>query len=439
MNSTALNACMRPGKLFFALAILGGGLQLSNAADTSLSLGYSLQRSDNIQLAPVNKQEEWINTASVSYGFQENSVFLEGGVRGSAEYRDYRHDTYSDESVFGLNANLRWKILPERLTWTVEDFFTQTAVNPLDPATPSNRQDTNVFATGPDYTLKFSPVNSLQLGARYTDTTFETSDLNNTHKTGSIRWFYVASPLTTLIFNYGAEAVEYKNEILNPNFDRQDVFLQITRQQSTNLFLLEAGVTSIQRDRAEDIDGSRERFSWTHQLTPTSTLNLSASTELSDVTRETQAVAATELTTIPGDIVSSDIFRSKKADIVFTHRRGSGRDVVSLFRHEDDFQISSSDEIRRGGNINVGYDFTAELTGGLFASSSKVENSSVMPIVKYKDTNVGLNLSDRLTRTINLGFELNQKKRVSEDQLRTYTENRVMLSLFYVSASRLQR
>ncbi len=439
MNPAVLNACMWLGKSLLVIAILGGGLQRAYAADTSFGLGYSLQRTDNIQLAPENKQEEWINIATVSYGLQEHSVLLEAGIRGSVAYHDYRHDTSSDESVAGLNASLQWKILPERFTWTVDDYFTQTAIRPLDPATPTNRQDTNVFSTGPDYTIKLSPVNSLQFGARYTDNTFETSDLDSTRNTGNVRWFHVLSPLTTLIFNYGTESVDYKNENLNPNFDRQDAFLQITRQHSRNSFLLEGGTTSIQRDRAEDVNGSRQRFSWMRQMTPTSTLNLSLSSELSDVTRETQVAATTGVSGIPGNIVSNDVFRSKKADLSFTHRRGSGNDVVSLFRHEDDFQASSSDEIRRGGNINVGYEFTAELTAELFAGSSKIENSSTTPSVEYKDTNAGLRLSNRLSSTVSLGFELNRQKRANENSLLTYTENRAMLSLSYASASRMAR
>ncbi len=175
------------------------------------------------------------------------------------------------------------------------------------------------------------------------------------------------------------------------------------------------------------------------QMTPTSTLNLSLSSELSDVTRETQAAATTGVSGIPGNIVSNDVFRSKKADLSFTHRRGSGNDVVSLFRHEDDFQASSSDEIRRGGNINVGYEFTAELTAELFAGSSKIENSSTTPSVEYKDTNAGLRLSNRLSSTVSLGFELNRQKRANENSLLTYTENRAMLSLSYASASRMAR
>jgi len=439
VHSSVLDACTRLGRPFLVLALFGGVLQRGNAADTLFSLGYSLQHSDNIQLAPANKQNEWINTATVSYAFQENSVSLEGGVQGSAAYHDYRRNTFSDRSVFGLNANLKWKILPERFWWTLEDFFTQTAIQPLEPDTPTNRQNANVFSTGPNYTLRLSPVHSMQFGARHTESSFEKSDLDSTRNTGNVGWIYQATPRTTLTLNYSAEAVDYKNETLNPNFDRQDAFLQISHRLSRNLFLLEGGSTSIHRDRAADVDGSRERFSWTRELTPASTFNLSVSSELSDVTRETLAAAATAEPGIPGNIVDGDVFRSKKADLVFTHRRTYGSDVVSLFRHEQDFQISPSDQERRGGNINVGYDFTAAVTGVFFASSAKVVSTGVTPVTEYKDTIIGLSLSDRLTKTLNLGFELSQKQRDSVDPLRTYTENRASLTLSYSSASRLSR
>ncbi len=437
MRSNSIDAHAWPSRFFLALALMGGAGPRVHAADTLFSLGYSLQHSDNIQLAHANKQGEWISTATVSYALQESSVSLEGAVRGHAAYNDYRHKTFSDESVFGLNANLKWKISPERFWWTLEDVFTQTAIRPLEPDIPTNRQNTNVISTGPDYILRLSPVQSMQFGVRHTESSFEESDLDSTRNTGNVGWIYQVTPRTTLSLNYSAEAVDYKNEILNPNFDRQDAFLQVSHRLSRNLVLLEGGSTSIRRDGEADIDGSRQSFSWTRELTPTSTFTLSASSILSDVTRETLAAAATAEPGVRVNIVVGDVFRSKKADIAFTHRRTYGSDAVSLFMSEQDYRISPSDQESRGGNLNVGYEFTEAVTGSVFASRAKVVNTGVTPEQKYKDTSFGLRLSERLTKTLNLGLELSRKQRDNADQLQTYTENRVSLSISYSSVSRL--
>ena len=297
-----------------------------------------MEYSDNIRLAPNNEEEEWTNVLTVGASLLENSASLDAKIQAQASYRDYRDDIYSDESVFGLGANILWKISPDRFSWVVEDYLTQTSVLSLGVDTPANRQKFNVFSTGPDLKAPLSPVQSLQIGARYTRNTYETKDLDNTRHTGELSWVHRASPVTTLSLNYNAQTVRYDDTAVNTDFDRQDTFLQIENRLSRNILVLSAGTTSIQQDFVPDEEGSLGRFSWTRIVSPVSTFNLSVASELSDVGRQALAAGQAALDTqqnIPAASNTSDIFRNKSAIVSFNHTRAYGRDSISLFKTKD--------------------------------------------------------------------------------------------------------
>ena len=133
------------------IAITANLMPIARAAETSSNAGYSLEYTDNARLIPNDKKDEWTHVLSAGLSYLENSKTLDARVRAQAAYRKYKNNIFSDDTVLGLNANLLWRISPDRFSWTLEDYLTQTAIQSLGPDTPSNRQQTNVFTTGPDF------------------------------------------------------------------------------------------------------------------------------------------------------------------------------------------------------------------------------------------------------------------------------------------------
>jgi hypothetical protein len=411
---------------------------LANASESSFSLGYTLDYSDNALLVHTNQKEEWTHVLSAGLSYLENSKAIDARVQAQAAYRKYKNNIFADDTVLGLNANLLWRISPDRFSWTLEDYLTQTAIQSLRPDTPSNRQQTNVFTTGPDFKLRLSPVQVLQFGVRHTRNTYETSDLDNTRNSGAVKWIYQSSPSTTLSLNYDAQKVNYDNEILNPNFDRQDAFLGIEKRLSSNFFVLNAGATSIQREKVPDVDGSLGRFSWTRLVSPVSTFALSISSELSDVGREALAAGQTappNQQSVPGASVTGDVFRAKNASVTFTHRRVFGSDVIEMFKSKNEYKLSHAEEERKGGSFDISYELSEALAASVFARYVKTESAVVTPAAVFTDKNYGLRFSDRLTRNLNLGLVLSQNRRDNVDILQSYTERHAMLTLSYNDSS----
>jgi len=429
-----ISTCSRLGHAVVILVITANLPPTARAADIAGSVGYQMEYSDNIRLAPNNEEEEWTNVLTVGASLLENSASLDAKIQAQASYRDYRDDIYSDESVFGLGANILWKISPDRFSWVVEDYLTQTSVLSLGVDTPANRQKFNVFSTGPDLKAQLSPVQSLQFGARYTRNTYETTDLDNTRHTGELSWVHRASPVTTLSLNYNAQTVRYDDTAVNTDFDRQDTFLQIENRLSRNILVLSAGTTSIQQDFVPDEEGSLGRFSWTRIVSPVSTFNLSVASELSDVGRQALAAGQAALDTqqnIPAASNTSDIFRNKSAIVSFNHTRAYGRDSISLFKTKDEYKLSPVEEQRKGGNIDIGFEYAGTRATSVFARRTTTESNSTTPVTEYKDVNYGLRFSDRFARYFTVGLELGRNKRENVDVLLGYTERHAILTFTY--------
>jgi len=438
VSSNYRSTCSLLGHTAAALVITANLMPIARAADATSNAGYSLEYTDNAQLAPNNKKDEWTHVLSAGLSYLENSRTLDARVHAQAAYRKYKNNIFSDDTVLGADANLLWRISPDRFSWTLEDYLTQTAIQSLRPDTPSNRQQTNVFTTGPDFKLRLSPVQVLQFGVRYTRNTYETSDVDSTRNSGTVKWIYQSSPSTTLSLNYDAQKVNYDNEILNPNFDRQDAFLGIENRLSSNIFVLNAGATSIQREKVPDVDGSLARFSWTRLVSPVSTFALSISSELSDVGRQALAAGQTAPSNqqnVPGASVTGDVFRTKNASVTFTHRRVFGSDVIGLFKSKSEYKLSHAEEERKGGSFDISYELSGALAASVFARYVKTESAVVTPAAVFTDKNYGLRFSDRLTRNLSLGLVLSQNRRDHVDILQSYTERHAMLTLSYNDSS----
>lgn len=403
------------------------------ALETNYTLGYAIEHSDNINLSPENREKEWISVPAVGVALREDTGALESRLSARAQYRDYLRDTFADETRFDLNGAAVWRPLPEKFTWTAEDFFTQTTINPLEPETPQNRQNTNVFTTGPDVFFHFGAVDTLQLGARYSDNRFETSELNNTRSSASARWLHRTSATTTLSLNYEAQAVNFQDEISSQNFDRNDAFVGYNTRLARNVVLINLGKSVIHRENAEDVDGGLARVSWTRELTSTSTFSLAASSELSDIAQD---ILAARDRVVEGEVVrefpSADVFVTRSGSATYTRRRTYGADSVSVFGIKKEYEREvQNDEKSRGVDLRFGYDFSEHVSGNLGARYAKTD----FPGVDREDTrkSVSLGVSYRVSRPIVAGFQIGKTVQDSTDPGQEYEEVRAIASIVYSS------
>ena len=300
-----------------------GAPSVSWALDVGYSLGYGLEYTDNAYLTADNTQDEWTNSARLGFSLIHNSPALEANIASNVEYRNYKNNTYPDETLFGLNLFSKWNISPQRFSWTVEDYYTQTVINVVEPSTPNNQQNENIASTGPNFVMHLSPVNTLEFGARYARNTYQTSDIDNTRTSGFTNWAYQSSPSIRLSLNLDVETVNYDNQAggVNSNFTHRDAFVQLLHRIARNEFVLDGGTTRINLENADDVTGGLWRLRWTRQISTASDVAVYASSVLSDAGQQALSQGqAAELGSIQPNfsipVVSGDVFRERSIQMV---------------------------------------------------------------------------------------------------------------------------
>ena len=102
---------------------------------------------------------------------------LEGRLLSDVEWRKYgAQEVVDDHEVVGsLDGNMALHLVPQRFVWDFETNFGQLRSDPLAPSSPTNREQTAVFSTGPRIYLPAGPRNLVEIEARASERRFENS------------------------------------------------------------------------------------------------------------------------------------------------------------------------------------------------------------------------------------------------------------------------
>src|SRR6266852_2269454 len=343
-----------------AALLLLNATQAVPAAQYDYGLSYSALYSDNLNRTPVNQDKEWVNIFRGLFSLSENSDDLKANLYSQLEYRNYSSSAFDDKFLFGLSSAATWSISPRRFSITVEDLYTQAPIDPTLALTPTNRQNTNAFSIGPNFIFRLTPVDRFEVGARAADYYYETAPTDSDRYSAYGRLIHRVSPLTEVSLNYEPTKVDYKNNVLNQDYLRQDLYANLlTRPFGTDLALA-VGRTLIERDATQDLKGDLQRLTWSRQLNSSSRFSLSASKEISDSARDALVVnpasdVPAPVPTNPAEFVGGGIYNGRLADALYFHRRDYGDNYFHLFWRRLDFETTPSlDQKMRGGDFQLG-------------------------------------------------------------------------------------
>lgn len=434
-------ACVGTSAVVVCATLLAA--QTAAAGEYTYSLSYSADYSDNLSLTPTDEKSGLTQVLDSGLNLSQADRDLDARLAARASYRNYQNSTFQDESTLGMDGALVWKPLPEAFQWSFNDVYTQVAANPTQADTPANRVNANVFSTGPDVFWRPNPVNTVQLGARYATNTFSdsnntsvaASDANNTRRSGSARWFYRYSTLTTLSVAQVAESVRFENAGVGTNLDfrTNETTIGLVNRRARNVFSLDVGETRIERSGQPEVRGGLGRLMWSRELGSDSAFSLTAARGLSDTASELLAGSgSTGVSGAPLSVSSSDIFTSKTVTLLYSSGLGGGTAAFSAFRAERDFELAqTNNEDAKGANVQYSRQFSGRVSGG----GSVTYTKTFFPAVMREDTDqsVTTSLQYKFTRTVIGGLTLARRTRTSTIASSDFDEDRVVLSIAYNS------
>lgn len=206
--------------LLAAVAWMGPCLALAD------SPGYEIQaratHSDNIQREPGGTGDT-IGIAELGFVWHDKGPWLDSDIDLDFAHEHYFGNSYGDDTIGDFIGQERVK-LADILVWDFADNFGQARLDPLAPITPANRENINYFGTGPKLALPLGGQTQLNISGQYGRVDYQRTPLDNTRLTGVVGLQHDISPLSNISINAKDERINFKDDVDNPDYTRQEAF-----------------------------------------------------------------------------------------------------------------------------------------------------------------------------------------------------------------------
>lgn len=248
------------------------------ATDLDWSIESAVGHTDNATRVNSNEISDTIGTVGGRIELSREGSRISGRLRGDGRFRDYLDDTYDNEFLGSGAADLRVGLIGDALIWSFDDTFGQVLSDTFEPSTPDNRENLNVFSTGPDLHLRLSRSTEAIIRGRFEDASYQNSDSVDSQRfTGDIALVRRSSPAVAWSANISSSTVDY-DAPNNSGYDQQEVFIRLESTGAQQTLTADLGAGFL--DGGDQTDQTLVvRIDWMRRLTPSWQLELGARSE----------------------------------------------------------------------------------------------------------------------------------------------------------------
>lgn len=409
---------------------------LAQALEIELGSGIGAEYTTNVLRSENNEQDELIGNVWAGASLIERSPTLTAEVAAAADAQTYLNDTVSDDVLFSLASAIDWAILPQRFIWHLEDYYQQSQVSPLEPAGPDNRQDTNVFWTGPDVLLRLAQLYTVELGARYGDYYYADTAGDNTRLAGMARLTRRLSEINSIYLQASQTQVEYDQPgaigvdgVPNSDFDRTDAFAGWMYESVLTELRLELGATRIERETLQDTDGLLGALTVRRRLPREGSIGLRVLHQYTEGGGDLLLTGGGRLGAASADTgITQDIAYERFAEIFYDDRWGGAQVNLRLYRRAEDYEVALLDRTTYGLRAEAGYRLAPAWRGNVYGAYRN-RDYDLLTRTDH-DVTVGLGASYLMTRRLTADFDVHHNARES-DAGTDFNESVAIISLRY--------
>ncbi|KAB7622844.1 outer membrane beta-barrel protein [Alkalilimnicola sp. S0819] len=429
--------------LFFLVFCL---FESAQAMQGAANAGVGLEYSDNLARSSADGDGTWGAIAWMGGELYEDSERLQLSAESGLQYENYFSSAIDDELLFSLDGRGRYWLLPGRLSWMAENHFQQVRIEPLRTRTPANRQDANLFWTGPELRWPVSAADTLTLGARYGNVYYEDTPADNDRLLGSLRWSRALTPTTELSVNYQFTDVHYDENtavydqgrlvMVTDDYSRSDLYARLAYRLPLWRLRMEAGLTELDREHLDDADGPLFAALLQRDLPREGYIGLRARRQYTD-SGETLAgeAALPSLFNLAASSVLQDIILEQRLDVFAELNRDDWSLLGGVYRTEENFEELELDRKAYGLSAELAYAPWLTARGAVFF---RYEDERYSDIDRDDNTYaLGVRAQKRLARRWELGAELGHVERDSSAAGFDFTESRALLYLRFGPARAL--
>jgi len=413
------------------LGVVVGSLvpAVATLAEVDLSAEVTAGYTDNVQRRP-DGDDEIPASLGITGAWLETTRHLAVDVEGRVDGIKYFNDTIDDEVVGQLDGSLTWWAVPERFAWVVENVYGQVATDPFQPISPENRENTNVFSTGPDWYIPFGDRMRAYLGGRYGIARYEITDADSDRWVATSGIDRAISSTSRLGVQASSGSVDFDSD-LQADFDQHEVYVryEFSRNQEASGppsgLTVNAGYTWIDGD-AGDSSAPLIEVLYSKALSSSIRVGLELASRFSDAGLEFAAggLPGSGPGTDPGVIPQAGVFeeRSGLATIDFERQRTTLGFAVGLA--DELYETATLDQRRYDVQLTAERRLTRRLTGSARILWSRDQYESGGLDREDTDTEYQLEFRRDLGRRSSIALVGLYSSRSSDDPLIEFDETR---------------
>jgi hypothetical protein len=269
---------------------------------------FGVENNSNVNLSETDPQSSNILEPAFGFNVKQEGSTVQATANGLVQYRDYLDGEFSDAFRGQLAGHLNWTMVPERLNLTVEDYAGVQPINELQPDTPNNEQQTNVFAIGPTLNFRLGATVRGEAELRYINSYAEkTDEFNSNRLAAAVRAIKDLSATSTISANVTDQRVNYTQSSLTtgPDYNRYAAFGRYTEKWTKIDLTADLGYSWLHyTDRLDNRDSPLARATLSWHYSDRSTFGLNAAYQYSDAASDMMIGA--DIPTIPTNIATGD-------------------------------------------------------------------------------------------------------------------------------------
>lgn len=414
-----------------SLALL---VNAATADELTGSLSLGIGKSDNLQRTPDDQLDVGIAFLGGEFGYLRTGSRLNANIIANADYLTYDDNAIDEEIVGGASAFLDYALIEELFLWTLQYNYGQQVFDPLVPIRPGNREDVSFLTTGPVFSLPLGARNSLDVELGYSAVRYELRTNDNDRKSVQVGVSREVGDGRTIALIGSEEHIEFKDLVVNPDFDRRELFIRWTTLSARNNVNFDIGYSELELDGFDETNGgSVLRLDWTRVVSTSTTISLGGGSRFSDqgnIFRFGQNVRFDIRET--DDVIGvATPFRSNFFNATYTlQRERTALNLIARWTEEDYEEDTTFNRDLIRLNAFLSRQLSRKVTGDL----GLVYSSRDFATLDRKD--------DDILYQLTLGYEINPAfttslsfqhlDRSSTLDIDEFSENRVFLILSYI-------
>jgi hypothetical protein len=255
--------------------------QGTRAESLTYGADVGIGESDNVTLVHADKVSQTIAITDLDFDFKDQSRRFDVDAKGNFSYLDYLQNAYSNQLIGRFDGRADVSLIPDRVIWVLTESFGQSQIDPFTAAVPTNLQNVNYVATGPDANFRLGPTVFLDLSARYAKTTYQTDPFDSSVANASAALGRALSAQSSISINGSFERMLFDNTDVNTDFNRSSVYAHYEIQGARTNLMANLGATKVDQG-SESFTGPNAKLQLLRKLSSVSTLTFTVGRDITD-------------------------------------------------------------------------------------------------------------------------------------------------------------